>query len=70
MAIDYRDEVSLKREDNGDIKLEFAALTASYRTFKRKHRADFEVTRDKKAALSFIDIHQHISYPHMESFNG
>lgn len=69
-AIDYRDEVSLKREDNGDIKLEFAGITASYRTFKRKHRADFEVTRDKKAALSFIDIHQHISYPHMESFNG
>lgn len=68
-AIDYRDEVALKRESNGDITLEFTGISASFRIFERKHRADFEVTRNGKASLSFIDVHQHISYPNMESFN-
>ena len=68
--IDYLDDVSIKREANGDIILKVEGMTSGFRTFSKKHRADFEVTASGKAAVSFIDIRPHVSYPHMESFNA
>ena len=67
--IDYQDDISLRKEEDGNIIMEVIGMKSARRTFSRKHRADFEVLSSGKASLSFIDIHPHVSYPHMESFD-
>ncbi len=67
-TIDYFDDISIRREDNGKITLKVEGMVTNLRSFSKKHRADFEVTASGKASVSFIDIRPHVSYPHMESF--
>lgn len=69
-AIDYEDKIEITELGNNKKILKVSGLDINYRKpHKSKYRADFEVTKDNKASVSFIDIHQRVSYPHFESNN-